>query len=471
MRIGIICFAWGNEHRGGLETHSSGLANLLSEYGHQVFIHCINNKDNQDIESQYNTQGWQEGSLQIDQTNYNYSDTRCLFDYQRVPQAEIILRNWINHNQLDIIDFHHNLFFGIRAVRSCSKLVPTVVTLHDYWCIDPQCSLFDSEHSIIGPDDHDKWEQNSLNSSDRTLKSLESAEYYMQLATEKVENIARISLKSAWARYSDQMLQYASAIITPSKETASIHHQHGIKQNITVVENGLNLSFPRGQLANEFGDTSIGESPSKRIRIGILGSVAPHKGQLKFCEALLEGNLQKWFKVELHGPIPETYQGDQSSQNKIIRLADQYPEFLILKGSYDKEILPSIFSELDIVAMPSLWHEVYGFVAREALAYGLPIIVTDAGGLAGLSGHEGVFTLPMADPKHWGKSLRKGLEEGPFFRWTYQRRKGIPMPSDFIPSNQDCARKIENIYQRLIADHSNQFDNSTKPNPDTRPST
>jgi glycosyltransferase involved in cell wall biosynthesis len=93
---------------------------------------------------------------------------------------------------------------------------------------------------------------------------------------------------------------------------------------------------------------------------------------------------------------------------------------LKLNGPYDKEDLSSIFSQLDVVAMPSLWQEVYGFVAREALAYGLPIIITDdAGGLAGLSGHEGVFTLPMAHPEHWGKSLKEGLEEGPFFRWAY----------------------------------------------------
>ena len=144
--------------------------------------------------------------------------------------------------------------------------------------------------------------------------------------------------------------------------------------------------------------------------------------------------------------------GDESSQKKIIEIANKYPDFLKLNGSYDKELLSSIFSQLDIVAMPSLWHEVYGFVARESLAYGLPIIITDAGGLAGLSGHEGVFTLPMAHSDNWSKYLRKGLEEGPFFRWVYQRRKGIPMPSDFIPSNQDCARKIESLYQRLIAD-------------------
>ena len=60
MNVGIVCYAWGKNHRGGLETHVSGLAKLLTEYGHQVFVHCINNADNQDLESQYNTQGWEE---------------------------------------------------------------------------------------------------------------------------------------------------------------------------------------------------------------------------------------------------------------------------------------------------------------------------------------------------------------------------------------------------------------------------
>ena len=448
MRIGIVCFAWGKEHRGGLETHVSGLAKLLSDYGHQVFIHCIDDKT---VENQYHQKGRWEGKLHIEQTNYNYSDTRCLFDSQRVPQAEIILKKWINHNKLNIVDFHHNLFFGMRSIRACSELVPTVVTLHDYWCIDPQCSLFDSEHSIIKPNDHKKWEQNSLRASDRTLKSLESAEYYIPPQANKINPRHRISLKSAWARYSNQMLKYANSIITPSKEAAHVLRQHGITHSIRVIENGLNLSFPRGQVANENKLQSTSSATTNQIRVGILGSVAPHKGQLKFCEEALKAELQNHFKIEVHGPIPENYQGDRSSQIKICELAKYYPNFLTLNGPYDKEDLASIFSQLDIVAMPSVWQEVYGFVAREALAYGLPVIITDAGGLAGLSNREGVFTLPMAKTNLWGKLLRQGLEEGPLYKWTYQRRKGIPMPSDSIPSNQDCARKVESLYRRLIS--------------------
>ena len=166
---------------------------------------------------------------------------------------------------------------------------------------------------------------------------------------------------------------------------------------------------------------------------------------------MLKENLQKFFTVDIYGPILETYQGDKSSQIKIKQIAADHPEFLRLKESYGPTILPSIFSSLDIVAMPSLWHEVYGFTAREALAYGLPIIVTDACGLRGLSGHEGVLTLPMGDTERWGKCIRKELEEGPLLDWVHKRRQRIPMPSDFIPSNQECAKSIETIYQRLVA--------------------
>ena len=452
MRIGIICCAWGEKHRGGLETHVSGLAKLLTERGHHVFIHCIDSDINN--KHQYKSSGWNEGKIHIEQTNYNYTDTRCLLDYQCVPQAEIALEHWIKRNNLDLVDFHHNLFFGMRAIQSCSKLIPTVATLHDYWCIDPQCALFGSDHSIINPNDHAKWENNSKIASDRTFKSIDSAAYYRSPQLMGDMHNARISLKTAWTRYSNEMLSHANMIITPSREAKTILHQHGITHQIHVVENGLNLSYPRGQLIHEVEINTHRERHKPRIRIGILGSVAPHKGQLQFCEALLQQNLQNFFKVDIYGPIPENYQGNQSSQIQIKKLASDLPDFLTLKGSYDRKTLPSIFSNLDIVAMPSLWHEVYGFTAREALAYGLPISVTDAGGLKSLSGHEGVLTLPMADSNHWGECIKKELEEGPLFKWTYQRRQRIPMPSDFIPSNQDCARSIEAIYQHLLAPKS-----------------
>lgn len=449
MKIGIVCFAWGPDHRGGLETHVAGLAKIFSKNNHQVYIHCVNRKDSGD---QFSTRGWQEGELHIQEARYDHKDIRSLLDFQCVPQAEIILKDWITRNKLDIVHFHHNLCFGMRAIQKASELVPTVVSLHDYFCLDPHCSLFGADYKIIEPEDFESWEINAANCwPNVTSNSTEAMKYYVPDKVNKLKYLPKINLKYIWIRYSSQMLQYASVVVAPSKEAATIHHSHGIKKDIKVVENGLNISFSRGELAKEKNHDSIDKNNHIKIRIGILGTVAPHKGQLKFCQAILKDELQEYFTIKVFGPIPNGYQGNYSCQTKIFEIAEQYPDFLELRGAYDKEDLPSIFSELDIAAMPSLWQEIYGFVAREALGYGLPIITTDAGGLASLRGHEGVFVLPMADPDNWNIYLKKGLQQEPFYRWTYQRRKGIPMSSEFIPNDMECVEKLEAIYQSLIA--------------------
>lgn len=448
MNIGIVCFAWGKDHRGGLETHISGLAKLFCKAGHKVFIHCVDHHKEGD---QFETKCWKEGELHLQEMNYNLRDTRCLFDLQRVPQAETILINWIHQNQLDIVDFHHNLFFGIRAIKICSKHAPTVATLHDYWSIDPHAQLFSSNHSIVGPQDHMLWESNAKKTwPDRTQKSLESLQYYQSTTTDKNNETAQSTLKKAWANYSEQILGYASAIVTPSIQSAEIHRAHGITRPIRVIENGLNISFRRGQMTEEKASCTTPLEPQNPIKIGILGTILPHKGQLKFCEAVLACRLNNKINIELFGPFPSSYHGDEKPQQKLFKLAQESPKSIFFRGEYDKELLPSIFSRLDLIAMPSLWHEVYGFVAREAIAYGLPIITTDAGGLINLRDKPGVITLPMDKSDSWSHYLNEAFEEGPLFKWIYQRRKKLPIPSDFIPSNTSCAEALEALYLKLI---------------------
>ncbi len=94
--------------------------------------------------------------------NYCYEDARCLLDFQRVPKAEIILQNWIKYHELDLVDFHHNLFFGLRSIPNASQITPTVVTLHDYWTLDPRGQLFNNKHKNIQHLDNSSWQDNVL---------------------------------------------------------------------------------------------------------------------------------------------------------------------------------------------------------------------------------------------------------------------------------------------------------------------
>ena len=50
-------------------------------------------------------------------------------------------------------------------------------------------------------------------------------------------------------------------------------------------------------------------------------------------------------------------------------------------GRYDHQDLPDILSGVDVVVIPSLWHETFSIVAREALLSGTPVIASEVGAL------------------------------------------------------------------------------------------
>ena len=56
--------------------------------------------------------------------------------------------------------------------------------------------------------------------------------------------------------------------------------------------------------------------------------------------------------------------------------------FLNIKfnGFYNYSMLNEIFSNTDLLIVPSLCFETYGFVTLEALSYGVPVLVTETVG-------------------------------------------------------------------------------------------
>lgn len=65
----------------------------------------------------------------------------------------------------------------------------------------------------------------------------------------------------------------------------------------------------------------------------------------------------------------------------------QYVDF---RGELDKEELSHALHEADIAVVPSLWYETFGRAAAEAMAAGLPVIATDAGGIEDVVGDAGI---------------------------------------------------------------------------------
>jgi len=122
---------------------------------------------------------------------------------------------------------------------------------------------------------------------------------------------------------------------------------------------------------------------------------------------------------------------------------------LVLHDQYSPRELVGLAEQADLAAFPSRAAESYGLVVDEALALGLPALVSDAGALPerlASAGHGGRFpgrVLPQGDLDAWTECLR-GLvtEEG----LLQDARAVLP---DWLPTAAHTARELERRYTAI----------------------
>jgi glycosyltransferase involved in cell wall biosynthesis len=443
LRIGLVSFAWTEQHNGGLRSHVRDMAHKLSELGGQVHVFCVNTDP---TAKPFETCGWSEGPIQIQAMNYAYYDLPTFFDFQHVPQAGVVLCEWAQRLQLDVVDIHHNLFIGMSVIPQLAAITPTAVTLHDYWPLDPRGQLFPPDHQPRKVLSQEQWEGGAQRTWPNVFERSQVASGYYQNHRDRHPP----DLQAAWVNYSIQCLSASQLLITPSQASADIFQANSIQQPIRVIENGIDTSCLNNGIRNE---RLSPPPPSSKLRLALLGNIAPSKGQLAFCEACVDSELRQHLDVHLYGSCPPTYHGDPTPQEALLELCEQHPDTLHLHGAYQREDLIAIFERSDLVAMPSLWQEVYGLIAREALCYGLPLIISNAGGLKDLSSRSRVLTLNHLAPQQWSDQLKQWLVQCPLRDWVAYRRLHIPPCDNDIRSSDQCAAELLSTYQQLIRAH------------------
>lgn len=156
---------------------------------------------------------------------------------------------------------------------------------------------------------------------------------------------------------------------------------HAIKEfgfppeNIHVINYGLNLdpftnAIPgvREKIRDELKiDQTI-------PLIGLVGRVNPDKGQLQMIEAMsiIKKSIPKACLLIV---------GDGPSLHECIAKTKK----LELSGSIvftgQRSDIPEILQSVDLVTVPSIWKEGFGFVALEAISAGKPVVASNSGGL------------------------------------------------------------------------------------------
>lgn len=100
------------------------------------------------------------------------------------------------------------------------------------------------------------------------------------------------------------------------------------------------------------------------LKIGFVGSVAPYKGLSRLIMALKQLNRNDKWRLDVWG---DTIGQDGSLP-------------IYYRGKFTHSAIETVYTTMDIMVVPSLWHETFSLVTLEALSYGVPVLVSDTVG-------------------------------------------------------------------------------------------
>jgi glycosyltransferase involved in cell wall biosynthesis len=179
--------------------------------------------------------------------------------------------------------------------------------------------------------------------------------------------------------------------------------------------------------------------PSSTLRLGFVGTLAPHKGcdvLLRAFEALPPGLDAT---LSIHGDS----KGYEPFMEELRGLA-RGDERITFHGPFPREEIGDVLSEIDVLVVPSRWYENAPGVVFEAFAAKVPVVATDLGGLSEVVryGENGLlFRLEDAGDlarQLWRLSAEPGLIE--------KLRGGIGP----VMTVEEYADEIEELYDTLL---------------------
>ena len=180
---------------------------------------------------------------------------------------------------------------------------------------------------------------------------------------------------------------------------------------------------------------SISEEERKRLRIKLglqeedfvvlyVGRLIQVKGILELMQAVLSIN-EKCVKLLCIGSANFGKWAFSSYERKVKKLAKKNTDRIIFTGYIDNQDLYKYSLLADIQCVPSLWEEAAGLVVIEAMAEGIPTVVTNSGGMIEYVNEE---TSLVIERENIAENLRRAichLKESPNVRKQMSEKSKI----------------------------------------------
>ena len=250
-----------------------------------------------------------------------------LFDIYN-PLMGTIVGNIIDSEHPDVI--HSNTLTGISVAawrQAKIRNVPILHTLHDYYLLCPKSAMFKNGRNCI--------------------KMCTVCRFYS-------------TIKHYFSNYVDVVVGVSSFVLERHKQQG--YFTNTIKQ--CVVKNGITAP-EKVSVHNKIKN-------QRRLNIGYIGRLTSSKGIEQLLQSLKTLDDVDW-KLWVAGSGKAVY---------VDYLRKINPDADITFMGYVKP--EELFSEIDVLIVPSLWHEPFGLIVLDAFSYGVPVIGANRGGITEL---------------------------------------------------------------------------------------
>jgi glycosyltransferase involved in cell wall biosynthesis len=259
--------------------------------------------------------------------------------------------------------------------------LPTIFTAADFWTVCPVVDLRRHDGVMCeGPDVSHCVRCIASRSADPRLQRA------ARLVPGAVTSAAGLASRTPLSRFSFPLRQFEAveerpAYIRDRMGTVDLILAYTHLARDLLVANGVGRGririSPYGIDTSHVAHVPAERRPSATLRVGFVGTLAPHKGPDVLVRAFEMLSPEMDATLSLHGSDRgyEAY----AAELRALAGSDQRISF---PGPFSREELASVLVDLDVLVVPSLWYENAPGVIFEAFAARMPVIATNLGGMS-----------------------------------------------------------------------------------------
>lgn len=427
----------------GVEIYTYNLSKELLKK-HEVFIFYRVN-DVKNLEYEVRSKNYK--GLNIFTINNTFKD--C-YSFEGLYKNDVIAWKFgkvLDDISPDVVHIQHLIFLSVTLIEEIKKRnIPIVFTLHDYWLICPQWHFLDYDWNICKGDETSKcitclgYQMKIKKTSKKTYNLFRSVipkvlipviqKIYFQLTKwnfDFSEALRQIELRKETIK---DMLKKIDIFVAPSKFIKKRFIKFGIPEDkIIFSQYGINAElFKNVQTKN-----------SNTIKFGFIGTVLPAKGLHVLIKAFNKINSGK-ANLKIYGKL-YPYRGFEYYPRFVKKLVKN--KNIRFMGNFDNSELEKVFSNIDVLIVPSIWYENSPLTIQESFLFKTPVIASNIGGIPELikDKENGLLFEPRNVNDLYQKM--KLIIENP--RLLRELSKNLPFPN----SIKENAKQLEKLYISL----------------------